>query len=115
MGKRMYWLGRAFEYRVRQYLESKGWQVTRSAQSKGPADLVALKAGETPRYIQCKRSPKANMGPDEWNAFYDAAEKAGAAPLLVRMKTEHRGIRAMRLTGRKDKHRRKQPMEVYEL
>lgn len=115
MGKRMYRLGADFERRVQTLLESKGWQVTRSAQSKGPADLVALKAGETPRYIQCKRSPKANMGPDEWNAFYNAAEKAGAAPLLVRMKTEHRGIQAMRLTGRKDKHRRKQPMGEYKL
>lgn len=35
--------GRAIEYEVKRIFEENGWIVTRSAASKGPWDLVAVK------------------------------------------------------------------------
>ena len=45
--------GRRFEYRVKEKLERLGYVVIRSAASK-PIDLVALKAGCPPLFIECK-------------------------------------------------------------
>lgn len=50
-----YATGRAFEYRVKKYYTEKEYFVLRSPQSKGLADLVALKKGEA-LLIQCKVS-----------------------------------------------------------
>lgn len=43
MPNKNYVSGRNFEYKVRDYLVSKGYLVIRSAGSKGVADLVAIK------------------------------------------------------------------------
>ena len=78
--------GRAFEYRVRRHLESCGYLVIRSAQSKGIADLVAVK--RKPRsntavlLVQCKLS-KGSCGHAEWNALLQAAVDHGALPILA--------------------------------
>ena len=45
--------GRRFEYRVKEWLEERGFYVVRSAGSKGIADLVALKDNQT-FLVQCK-------------------------------------------------------------
>lgn len=47
--------GRSFEYRVRKELQSLGFVVLRTAGSHGPIDLIAVKPGEAPVLIQCKR------------------------------------------------------------
>ena len=46
--------GTEFEYRVSAYYTRKGFTVLRARGSFGPADLIALKAGERDIYIQCK-------------------------------------------------------------
>jgi len=45
--------GRRFEYRVKKFFEDLGFYVVRSAGSKGLADLVIIKNGES-RLVQCK-------------------------------------------------------------
>jgi len=46
--------GRRFEWRVKRFLERRGWFVVRSAGSHGIADLVALRRGCPPMLVQCK-------------------------------------------------------------
>jgi Holliday junction resolvase len=76
--------GTRAEYRVRRELEQHGWVVTRAGGSLGVADLVALKAGETPRLIQSKCGLPAykNFSPAERLALRVVADKAGAEPWL---------------------------------
>jgi len=50
---RSYVKGRRFEHYIKDKLEAKGWIVTRSAGSKGPFDLLAVKNGKI-LLIQCK-------------------------------------------------------------
>jgi len=50
-----YQKGPAFEYRVKRWLEARGWDVVRSPQSKGPPDLWAMQG---PLY----RDPRINAG-----------------------------------------------------
>lgn len=50
-----YKLGRDFEYRIRDIFKAKGFLVLRAAQSRGPADLVAIKIGRA-YLIQCKKT-----------------------------------------------------------
>ena len=45
--------GRRFEYKVKAWLEERDWICVRSAGSKSPFDLVAMKDGQT-LPIQCK-------------------------------------------------------------
>ena len=40
-----YTRGRSFEHYVKEKLEAQGWWVTRSAGSKGEADLIAIRPG----------------------------------------------------------------------
>ena len=61
MPNRNYVKGRAFEYRVKKFLESKGYFVMRAYGSKGLFDLVGIpppatheKAFNFPYLIQCK-------------------------------------------------------------
>ncbi len=49
--------GRSFEYKVRDLLSNAGFDVTRSAGSRGIKDLVAVKNGRI-YYIQCKYNKK---------------------------------------------------------
>lgn len=107
-----YQLGRAFEYRVRDLLKEHGWYVTRSAQSKGPADLVAVQSGVI-MFVQCKRDGK--MGPKEWNEFWDVCQRAGAIPILARTKAKRRGTELMELTQRKRNRVRTQPMRAFDM
>lgn len=52
--------GRRFEYRVKKYLENKGYYVMRSAGSKSPFDLIAIPKynGSIILLIQCKHGVK---------------------------------------------------------
>lgn len=102
--------GRAFEYRVRDYLDKREYFWVRSAGSKGVADLVALKDGYPALLIQCKRH--GAMPPKEWNALLIAAAEAGAEPVLARNDAKHH-IELLRLTYWKDGRGAKQPMEPY--
>src|SRR3990167_1974205 len=82
-----YQRGRSFEYRVKRDLESRGYLVIRAAQSKGIADLVAVKRKFRSNtavvlLVQCKLS-KGSCGHVEWNALLQAAADHGALPILV--------------------------------
>ena len=104
--------GRAFEYRVRNYLEKHEYFWVRSAGSKGAADLVALKDGLPSLLIQCKRH--GAMAPLEWNTLLIAAAEAGAEPILARNDPKHH-IELLRLVYWKDGKGGKQPMEPFSL
>jgi Holliday junction resolvase len=70
------------ERQVRQHLEAEGWWVCRAAGSLGDADLIALKAGHTPRLIEVKANkdggPYKGFVPKDREELSIAAAKAGA-------------------------------------
>jgi Holliday junction resolvase len=101
--------GRRFEYRVRDHLRADGYWVMRSPASKSPVDLVAIKPGQV-LFVQCKVNGR--IGPAEWNTLMDAAETAGAIPVMA----ERPALRRLcfwRLIARKDGSGRRQPMEPF--
>ena len=78
--------GARAELAFKRELEALGWFVIRSAGSKGPADLVALKAGQAPRLYQVKVSRDGKphtLLPSERLRFRDAAQQAGALAWVV--------------------------------
>jgi Holliday junction resolvase len=95
-GRGQYQRGTALENRVRKRLEANGYFVIRSAGSKTPVDLVAIKRGQI-LFIQCKRG--GNLPAPEWNALYDAATDSGALAVLAEQLV--RGQRYWLLTGMK--------------
>lgn len=69
------------ERQVKNLLEQEGWFVVKAGGSLGCADLVALKAKETPRLIQVKaeeRGPYNGFGPNDRFQLRAAALAAGA-------------------------------------
>lgn len=88
--------GRAFEYRVRDFLRSCGWWVLRSPQSKSPVDLVALKPGRV-LMVQCKSG--SGLSTDERQTLFDLASSVSAIPILADRKNS-RGTRFMRIGRR---------------
>jgi len=71
---------------VRKLLREDGWLVIRAAGSLGTGDLVALKAGMTPRLVEVKSTaggPYERFGPAERRALSEAAEIAGAEAFLA--------------------------------
>ncbi len=74
------------ERRVRDWLTDRDWIVVRAAGSLGCVDLVALKAGETPRMIEVKSTaggPYERFGPADRAELSLNAEWAGAEAWLV--------------------------------
>lgn len=74
------------ERQLKRELEADGWWVGRAAGSLGDADLVALKAGETPRLIEVKstaRGPFHGFGPADRRELLEAAKRAGADAWLA--------------------------------
>ena len=75
-----YSIGRAFEYRVKKYLEKEGFVVFRSAGSHSPADLVALKLGEV-WLVQCKANDYVPQ--KELDGLKLVARELGVMPVLA--------------------------------
>ncbi len=97
--------GRDFEYQVMKDMGRRGYLTLRSPASKSPVDVHCIKKGELV-FVQCKTS--GVMGVSEWNGFLDYCESVGALPIMAEKsggKTKY-----MRITGKKDGSRRKQPM-----
>jgi len=67
-----YQMGRSFEHYVKSKLEDQGWWVTRSAGSKGEADLIAIKPGVV-WLIQAKAG-KTKISSKEKTALIELAE-----------------------------------------
>lgn len=76
-----YQRGRRLEYDAGAELEVNGYIVIRAPGSKGPADLVALKLGQT-LLVQCKTN--GYMTPDERTELFSVARLVGAVPLAAR-------------------------------
>ena len=95
-GRIQYQRGTALENRVRKRLEEAGYFVIRSAGSKTPVDLCAIKHGQVV-FVQCKRS--GALPAPEWNALYYAALGSGALAVLAEQLL--RGQRYWLLTGTK--------------
>lgn len=76
-----YELGRDFEYKVRDRLLGCGYFVVRSAGSKGAADLVAGKSGNT-LLVQCTTNKESKNDKDR-SRLIEAAEIFGALPVMV--------------------------------
>lgn len=73
-----YLRGRRFEWRVRDYLTMLGYFVVRSAGSRGPVDLVALRRGRV-LLVQC-RARGRGVPPE----LRDLAARLGAEAVLAR-------------------------------
>ena len=73
--------GRAFEYRVKRYLEDKGFVVFRTAGSHSQADLIALKHGEV-WLVQCK-SGNGYLLPAEKDKLLTLTGELGVTPVLA--------------------------------
>jgi Holliday junction resolvase len=84
--------GADLERAAKHYLEDNGYYVIKSAGSKGVADLVAIKPGET-LYVQCKLD--GYLLPDERVRFRQAALKSGAVPVVARWVKEGRAARQL--------------------
>lgn len=77
-----YQRGKYSENVVRKELEAMGYFVVRASLSRGPADLVALRAGVTPLLVQVKRS-HLGLRPAERHALTDAATQSGGRAVLA--------------------------------
>lgn len=91
-----YRLGRAFEYRVRDYFKKLGYFVLRSPQSKGLIDLIAIKRGEI-LGIQCKRGSYLKTV-EEGNILYQFCQSIGARTIVAGM-PQSRGITFWEIIG----------------
>lgn len=91
-----YQLGRAFEYRVRDYFKNLGFFVLRSPQSRGVVDLIALKRGEI-LGIQCKRGSYLKTI-EEGNTLYEFCQSVGIRAIVAGM-PQSRGITFWEIIG----------------
>lgn len=87
--------GALVERQTSQDLGEHGYDVVRSAGSKGAADLVAVHDGEI-LFVQVKKDKKTAFGPAERRELLRMAARVGAVPLL-----------AYRITDEKDRRRTK--------
>jgi Holliday junction resolvase len=74
------------ERKLRAQLDRDGWVTMRAAGSLGVCDIIAMKAGQTPRFIEVKSTsggPYERFGPVKRHALVVAAQQAGADPWLV--------------------------------
>lgn len=74
--------GRVRELLARRILEEAGYFVVRSHISRGPADLVALRAGQLPLLIQV-RTGIHGLRPAERFALWTAARQAGGLAIIA--------------------------------
>lgn len=74
--------GRTFEYKIMTYFQRRSYFVIRAAGSHGPADLVAVRKGERPVFVQCKKG-SATVGKDEHNELFKVALQAGARAVIA--------------------------------
>ena len=93
-GTHLYYRGRAFEYRCMKWLKAKGYFVLRAPQSKGIADLVAIKPGLV-LLIQCKNRP--HLPEDEQSSLVELAHSVGARPIFLFSETYRAPILAVNL------------------
>lgn len=109
--KSPYSIGRRFEYKIRDHLRLLGYFAMRSPASRGPFDVIAVRAG-TVAMIQCKRS--GAMGVEEWNILFDLATSCGAVPVLASAPSGLRQKYLKMLARKSGSNRDRQPVEVWD-
>lgn len=107
-----YTRGRALEYLARDALRGDGYLVVRAAGSKGPADLLAFKPGQT-LAINCKL---VTLPPAEWDAFFQLCVDLGWTPLLAGPGPRGKPLLMWEILGRKVPHApaAKQPVRPFD-
>jgi len=74
------------ERAVRAYYADRDWIAFRAPASLGVADVIALKVGRVPRFVEVKSTaggPYERFGPEARTKLRVAAAMAGAVPLLA--------------------------------
>jgi len=101
--------GKRAEAKVREDLIGNGYRLVTAHLSRGPADLMAGKPGQT-LAVQVKRSARSGggIGVVEWNDLVDHAEAFDALP-VVAVAAPRCPVVYWRITGRKDGSGRRQP------
>lgn len=88
--------GANFELAVKHALTDAGWLVVKSSDSKGVADLVAIRkeAGIVRvLFVEAKGGVRPHLAPGQWNLLWETAGRFGATPVLA---DKVRGVRAPR-------------------
>ena len=86
MTNKHYLSGRAFEYRVKHDLESRGYYCVRAAGSHSKVDVVAVK-GSICLFIQAKTD--GNITPAEWNTLHDLCACPTFLPIVATKNGTH--------------------------
>lgn len=73
--------GDYLERQTKAALEAHGWVVTRAAGSLGVADIMAIRAGNTPLLVSCKLN--GGISPAERFALIEASRAGGARPIMA--------------------------------
>lgn len=101
-------LGKIAEKKVRDDLIEAGYVIVTSKLSRGPADLIAAKLGQS-LAVQVKRQLGGSPRPAEWNELCDLAEAFGAVA-IVAFAPPRSALIYKRIIGRKgDGWQRRQP------
>lgn len=98
MARTNYQRGRAFEYRVRDDMERRGYVSVRAPASKTPADVYCIGL-DSKVFVQCKTDGRLSTA--EWNRFYDYCLSVDAVPVMAAKGRGGRGISYWLITGRK--------------
>ena len=103
--------GANFERQCMAELRDAGWEVTRSAGSRGHADLWAMReeAGRTRVLLIQAKSGKQICGPREWNQLVQLAEQVVATPVIADKAPGVKAARWWRITGLKSGRGERQP------
>jgi Holliday junction resolvase len=108
-GGPMYRKGVRAEKKVAALLRAEGYKIMESRGSHGPADLVAIKAGQI-LVIQVKAGT-AQLRDEWWNPLYEHATEAGALAIIA--ETPRGKVRMRRITGRHRFRSRLWPCEEF--
>ena len=111
--------GADFERRCRRDLDGAGWLTVKSSDSKGVADLIALRreAGSSTRVllIEAKGGRNQYCGPAQWNLLWETAWRIGAEPVLADKAVGIAAPRWWRLTGPKSGRGEAQPRKPFDI
>jgi Holliday junction resolvase len=106
-----YQRGDHFEKRILADLRAQGYVAWQTRGSKSPADIVALKAGQT-LLVQVKAGSRP-MGHDEWNTLYALAQRIAAQAVYAAR--DGRAVDYRRLAGAHLPRSRHWPCETFTL
>jgi Holliday junction resolvase len=77
-----YRLGAELERTVMHRLVEKEWTVIKSGGSRGPFDLVAMRGGRSPLFIQCK-TDRRTLDAESWRLLFVLALDLGGTPIIA--------------------------------